>query len=259
MHTFAVSKQVTNALKELSLKEGVTLFMMMVAAFQTLLYRYTGQQDILLGTTVSDRRRPEVQQLIGFFLNTLVLRTDVSQNPSFRMFLQQVRAMTLEAQMHQDVPFESLVKPLQPERNPGQNPLFQVMIALEPPLSTLPSGWTLTQMDIKADAAKFDLYLELDDRPEGLVGRFEYNTDLFDKERIVRMTEHWQTLLEGIVATPEKRVSELPILTPAEQLQVVVEWNATQTPYPNQYVHSLFEVQVARAPDAVALLSKSSK
>ena len=162
--------------------------------------------------------------------------------------------MTLEAQMHQDVPFEFLVKTLQPERNPGQNPLFQVMIALEPPLSTLPSGWTLTQMDIKADAAKFDLYLELDDRPEGLVGRFEYNTDLFDKESIVRMTDHWQTLLEGIVATPEKRVSELPILAPAEQQRVVVEWNATQTPYPDQCVHSLFEAQVLRTPDAVALL-----
>ena len=137
--------------------------------------------------------------MMGFFLNTLVLRTDLSGNPTFRALQQRVREVILEALAHQDIPFEYLVKELQPERNLGQNPLFQALITLEPPLPVLPSGWTLTQMDVRVGTSKFDLYLELDDRPDGLIGRFMYNTDLFDASTIERITGHWQTLLEAIV------------------------------------------------------------
>ncbi len=255
MRPFALSRQLTDALKTLSNKESVTLYMVMVAAFQTLLYRYTGQEDMLLGTVTAGRKHAEVQKMMGFFLNTLVLRTDISGNPTFHALLPRVREVVLEALANPDVPFEYLVKELQPERNLGQNPLFQALITLEPPLPILPSGWTLTQMDVRVGTAKFDLYLELDDRPEGLIGRFMYNTDLFDEATIERMTGHWQALLAAIVDDPGLHISDLPILTPQEQRQILVEWNATQTSYPdNKYVHSLFEEQVQQQPEAIALI-----
>jgi len=221
MHPFALSKGLTDALKDLSHREGVTLYITLVAAFQTLLHRYTDQDDLLIGTGIADRKRPEIQGLMGFFLNILVLRTDMSENPTFRELLKRVREVTLEAHAHQDIPFEYLVKELQPERNLGQNPLFQALLTLEPPITVHPSGWTLTQMDVETDTAKFDLSIELDDRPEGLIGRFEYSTDLFDEATIARMAGHWQMLLEGIVADPGQRLSELPLLTEAERHQLV--------------------------------------
>jgi non-ribosomal peptide synthetase component F len=153
------------------------------------------------------------------------------------------------------MPFEYLVKELHPERNLGRNPLFQVMLILEPSLPVLPSGWTLTQMDVETGITELDLTLELDDRPEGLIGRFEYSTDLFDAATIDRMIGHWQTLLEGIVADPEQCLSELPLLTETERHQLLVEWNATQTGYPmDRSIHQLFEAQVKRTPDAAAVI-----
>src|SRR6266699_2558333 len=145
MQPFALSKQLTDGLKALSQQEGVTLYMTLVGAFQVLLHRYTGQDDILLGSPVAGRTHAETEDLIGFFINTLVLRSDLSGNPPFRELLRPVREVILEAHAHQDVPFEYLVKELQPERNLGQNPLLQALITLEPPLPVLPSGWTLTQ------------------------------------------------------------------------------------------------------------------
>ncbi len=255
MHPFALSKQLTDDLKALGRQEGVTFYMLLVAAFQTLLYRYTAQDDILIGTAISDRKRPEVQGLMGFFLNTLVLRTDLSGNPTFREVLRRVREVVLDAHAHPDIPFEYLVKELQPERNLSQNPFFQVLLSLEPPLFTHPSGWTLTQMDVETETTKFDLTLELDDRPEGLIGRFEYSTDLFDAATIARMAGHWQTLLEGIVMDPTRRLSDLPILTEAERQLLLVEWNNTAIDYPlNLCLHELFEAQVERTPDAVAMI-----
>src|SRR6266566_4653535 len=255
MHPFALSKQLTDDLKALGRQEGVTFYMLLVAAFQTLLYRYTAQDDILIGTAISDRKRPEVQRLMGFFLNTLVLRTDLSGNPTFREVLRRVREVVLDAHAHPDIPFEYLVKELQPERNLSQNPFFQVLLSLEPPLFTHLSGWTLTQMDVETETTKFDLTLELDDRPGGLIGRFEYSTDLFDAATIARMAGHWQTLLEGIVMDPTRRLSDLPILTEAERQLLLVEWNNTAIDYPlNLCLHKLFEAQVERTPDAVAMI-----
>jgi len=252
---FRLSQALTEAIKSLSQQQGMSLFMTLAAAFQTLLYRYSGQQDLLLGTVTADRSQPETENLIGFFVNTLVLRTDLSGDPTFRDLLARVREVVLEAQAHQDVPFEYLVRELHPDRSPGQNPFFQVMLAIEPYESDLPSDWVLNQMDVKTNTAKFDLSLELEDRPDGLLGRFEYNTDLFEEATINRLIGHWQTLLEGIVAHPEQHLSELPLLTGAERQQMLVEWNATGVEYPDKLcVHQLFEAQVERTPEAVALI-----
>jgi len=255
MHLFRFSKSLTYSLKALSRQEGVSLFTTLVAAFQTLLYRYTGQDDLLLGTDTADRSQAGTEDLIGFFVNTLVLRSDLSGNPTFRELLGRVREVIVSALAHEDVPFEYLVKELRPERNLSQNPLFQVLLTLEPPLTILPSGWTLTQMDVTVGTSKFDLSLELDDRPEGLIGRFEYNTDLFDAATIDRMVGHWQTLLEAISTCPALCVGELPILTGAERQQLLVEWNATDQAYQRDFcIHRLIEEQVECTPDSVAVV-----
>jgi amino acid adenylation domain-containing protein/non-ribosomal peptide synthase protein (TIGR01720 family) len=250
-----LSIDLTEALKTLSQQEGVTLYMTLLAAFKTLLYRYTGQDDIVVGTFSANRNRPELEGLIGYFLNTLVLRTDMSGTPSFRELLKRVRQVTLGAYAHEDLPFEKLVQTLQPERNLSQNPLFQVAFAPQPPMPSLNSDWTINQLDIQTDTAKFDLTLELDERPEGIIGRFEYNTDLFEAATISRMIEHFKTLLAGIVANPQARVSELPLLTLRERHQLLVEWNNTTKEYPqDKCIHELFEEQVERSPDAIAVV-----
>ncbi|MEO8970160.1 MAG: amino acid adenylation domain-containing protein [Ktedonobacteraceae bacterium] len=261
MHPFALPQSLTAALKTLSKQEGVTLYMLLVATFQILLSRYSGQADILIGTAISDRKRKEVQNLMGFFLNTLVLRTNLSGNPTVHDLFQRVREVVLEAHAHQDVPFELLVKELQPERTVGQNPFFQALLSLEPPLHVDESGWTLSQMDVETNTAKFDLSLELDDRPDGLIGRFEYNTDLFDAPTIERIAGHWQTLLASIVANPEQHIAELPLLTEEEQQQLLVTWNetantaSTTNSINDICLHQLFEGQVERIPDARAICS----
>lgn len=254
MRPFALSKELTEALKTLSRQEGVTLYTTLAAAFKTLLYRYSGQEDLLIGTASAGRNRSEFQTLMGYFLNTLVLRTDLSGNPPFRELLLRIRAVIAAAVAHEEVPFEYLVKELQPERDLSANPLFQVLLTLEPPLARVPSGWTLTQMDVTVGTSKFDLSLELDDRPEGLIGRFEYNSDLFDSATIERMVGHWQTLLTSIVANPALRLADLPMLTPAERTQLLTTWNTTRTAYPEKLcLHQLIEEQVARTPEAIAV------
>ena len=255
-----LSFDLTQALKTLSQQEGVTLYMTLLAAFKTLLYRYTGQDDIVVGTFSANRNRPELEGLIGCFLNTLVLRTDMSGTPSFRELLKRVRQVTLGAYAHEDLPFEKLVQTLQPERNLSQNPLFQVAFAPQPPMPSLNSGWTINQLDIQTDTAKFDLSLDVEERPEGIIGRLEYNTDLFDANTISRMIGHFQTLLEAIVANPEQRVSELPLLTEAERQQLLVEWNNTFAEYPqDKCIHQLFEAWAQQQPDAVALVKENQQ
>jgi len=250
----AVPQTLSEDLAKLSQKEGVTLYMTLLAAFKTLLYRYTGQTDIVVGTVTAGRNQPEIQQLIGCFVNTLVLRTDLKDNPTFRQLLERVRQVTLGAFAYQDLPFEKLVEALQPERNLGQDPLFQVAFVLQPPMSGVDSMLNRSQLNIDTETAKLDLALELQERPEGLVGRFEYSTDLFDADTIKRMLGHFQTLLEGIVANPEQKISELPLLTQFERQQLAA-WNNTQTDYPKDAcIHELFEEQVELTPDAIALV-----
>ena len=260
MQMFTLSKDLTRALKTLSRQEGVTLYMTLVAAFQALLYRYSGQEDIVIGSPVAGRTRSETESLIGAFINTLVLRTDLSGNPTFRELLERVRKMTLEAQAHADVPFEYMVKELHPERDLNQHPFFQVLLSLETQVSTLPSGWAITHTDIDTGTSKFDLSIIIEERADGLIGRFEYRTALFDAATIQRMMGHWQMLLEEVVANPGQQLAQLPLLTDAERHQVLVEWNDTYTPYHGEScVHHLFEEQVERNPDAVALIYNNER
>ena len=192
------------ALKALSQREGVTLFMTLLAAFQILLHRYTGQDDILVGSPIAGRTRTELEGLIGFFVNTLVLRTDLSGNPTFRELLGRVREVALGAYAHQDLPFEKLVEELQPERSLSHSPLFQVMFILQnAPRQTLAlPGLTLRRLEVDSGTAKFDLTLSMTESADGLRAVWEYNTDLFEAATHRRLQGHFQTLLEGIVTDP---------------------------------------------------------
>ena len=247
--TFALSPELTQGLTQLSQQQGVTLFMTLLAAFDTLLYRYTGQADILVGSPIANRNRQELEGLIGFFVNTLVLRTDLSGNPSFNELLVRVREMALGVYAHQDLPFEMLVEVLQPQRDLSHTPLFQVMFVLQnAPMSPMElTGLTVSSMVVQSATAKFDLTLAIENTAEGLVGVWEYNTDLFDPGTIDRMTGHFVTLLEGIVANPSQQIAQLPLLTAVEQQQLSVEWHDPQVDYTqDKCIHQLFAAQVER-------------
>ncbi|WP_071189195.1 non-ribosomal peptide synthetase [Trichormus sp. NMC-1] len=258
---FTLSPMLSNELKSLSQKQGVTLFMTLLAAFKTLLYRYTGQDDILIGSPIANRNRQEIEGLIGFFVNTLVLRTQLKDNLSFSDLLKQVREVTLGAYTHQDLPFELLVEELQPERNLIHTPLFQVMFALQnaPGDGLKLSGLNLEYLPIENNTARFDLSLSFIENGESLVGELEYNSDLFAVDNINWIVGHLETLLADIVKYPDKSISELSILTPAEQQQILREWNYTEANYPHVCVHDLFTTQVAKTPNAVAVVAGSQQ
>ena len=211
-----------------------------------------------MGTPIANRNRAEIEGLIGFFVNTLVMRTDTSGNPVFRELLKQVRKSTLDAYAHQDLPFEKLIMELQPERDLSRNPLFQVMFALQnvpvstPELSGSDAGLIWGS---RTTRTRFDLEVHLRETAEGLKCTFVYNTDLFDLPLSRRMAGHYQMMLEGIAANPDQRLSELPLLTEAERHQLLVEWNNTATEYPrDKCIHELFEEQVEKTPDAIAVV-----
>ncbi|MBN1568147.1 MAG: non-ribosomal peptide synthetase, partial [Acidobacteria bacterium] len=254
---FPLSSSLTQTLKELSRRNGATLFMTLLAAFQTLLHRYSGQEDIAVGSPVANRGQTGLEGLVGYLANTLVLRTQLGGNPGFCEVLSRVREVVLGANEHQYLPFEKLVESINPERDPSRNPLFQVMMVLQNASDSslhLP-GLVTDQMKADKETAEFDLLLEMEDGLEGITGSFEYNTDLFDAPTIDRMIGHFRILLEGIIANPDARLSDLPILTEAERHQLLVEWNNTAVDYPKDVcLHHLFEAQVERTPDAVALV-----
>ncbi|MEH1938078.1 MAG: amino acid adenylation domain-containing protein [Nostoc sp.] len=259
---FALSIELTDRLVKLSQEQGCTLFMTLLAAYDILLYRYTGQEDILVGSPIANRNRNEIEGLIGFFVNTLVMRTNLASNPSFSELLSRVREVALGAYAHQDLPFEMLVEALQPERDLCHTPLFQVMFVLQnAPMSAFElTGLTVTPLMTEATTAKFDLTLSMQNTATGLVGVWEYNTDLFDASTIARITGHFVTLLEGIIANPQQQISQLPLLTAVEQRQLLVDWNNTQVDYSSdKYIHHLFEEQVQRTPDAVAVVFEDQK
>jgi amino acid adenylation domain-containing protein len=246
----------TDGLKALSRRERVTLFMTLLAAFKVLLWRYTAQDDIVVGTPFAGRNRVETEKLIGVFTNTVVLRTDLSGNPSFHELLSRVRETSLEAHAHQDVPFERLVEELQPERVIGRNPLFQVMFQLRsmPVEAARLSGMKVARLDFACDVAKLDLLLEIVENPDTLTCRLYYRTDLFDAATIARMAGHYHTLLQSIVANTDQRISHLSLLSESERRQLLVEWNDTRREYrKDKCVHELFEAHVERTPDAVAV------
>jgi len=259
--SFQIDSELTEKLKLLSQKSGVTLFMTLLAALNTLLFRYSGQDDILIGTPTANRNRQEIEPLIGFFVNTLVLRNSLEGNPTFSGLLQQARNVVLEAYANQDVPFEQVVDGLEIERSLSYNPLFQVMFALQnAPLNALKLPNLKAQyLAVENQRIKFDLSLFLEEieteKGSYLEGFWEYDGDLFTPERITRMVGHFQTLLKGIVANPQQTIGELPLLTESEKQQLLVEWNQTQTSYPDHYcIHQLFEEQVVKTPDAIAVI-----
>ncbi|HEY9848380.1 MAG TPA: amino acid adenylation domain-containing protein [Leptolyngbyaceae cyanobacterium] len=259
-----------DALEELSQQAGVTLFMTLLAAFKTLLHRYTEQTDIAIGSPIANRHRSELEGLIGFLVNSLVLRTNLAGDPTFRDLLDRVRDVTLAAYAHQDLPFEKLVEELQPVRSLGQNPLFQVVFALQnTPIEQLVlPGLVLSPVDLETKTSRFDLELYLwkcaDNfrnlwgkgwqNSDGLRGVIIYNTDLFDAATITSLKHHFQTLLEGIVANPDTHLSALPLLTTEKQKELLQNWHNNQSGYPaNICIHQLFEEQVEKRPTAIAV------
>ena len=257
-HLLALPVALTEALKALSQQEQSTLFMTLLAAFKVLLHRYTDQTDIIVGSPIANRRLAEVEELIGCFTNTLVLRSDLAGNPTFRALLARVRACCLNAYTYQDVPFEKLVEVLQPARDPSYAPMFQVLFALQnAPMPAFElTDLTLRLLEIDSGVAKFDLTLNLEERDDGLHGWFEYNTALFDGGRMARLAEHFHTLLAGLVTAPDTPIAHLPLLPAAERQQVLGTWNATPAlPAPPTYLPARITAQAARTPEACAVVA----
>jgi natural product biosynthesis luciferase-like monooxygenase protein len=256
-YTFEINGTISDGLKELSQREGVTLYMTLLAAFQLLLSRYSGQSDVPVGTAIAGRNRAETEKLIGFFVNTLVMRTDLSGDPSFLELLKRVREVCLGAYAHQDVPFEKLVEELQPERDLSRSPLFQVMFVLQNlPQETLKiPGGKESPFNLPTQVARYDLVLSMTQGVEKLTGSLLYNTDLFERERMERLAGHYEQLLKSLVEKPEERASRLRIVSEREREELLIEWNNTYREYPQDIcLHQLFEAQVERTPDATALI-----
>ena len=255
--TLRLGKALSDAIQQLNRREGKTLFMTLLAAFQVLLYRYSGQEDIIVGSPIANRTRKELEPLIGFFVNTLVLRSDLSGNPTFRELLDRVEGVCLGAYAHQDLPFEQLVDRLHPTRNARRNPLFQVMFVLGNAHGER-MHWADLEVDgqeVSTDTAKFDLTLMMEEHEGELTATAEYNTDLFEAETIRRLLSHYQRLLGEIVSRPDSRVSDLPLVTEGERTQLLDLGNRTSRAYPrDRCVHELFEEQVARTPEAAAVV-----
>ena len=254
---FALPESGLAPLRRLTEEQGATLFMTLLAALDVLFARYTGQDDIVLGSMIANRNRPEIEGLIGFFINGLTLRSDLTGDPSFRALLDRVREIALGAFAHQDLPFEKLVAEVQPGRDLSRSPLFQVVFLLQnTPSSALQlPGLSLEMVATEAKMAKFDLQITVSESPRGLVGSFNYSTDLFDRTTLVRLGEHLQTLLAGIAADPDRPISGLPVIPAAERQQVLGEWNETgDAPERGSCLHDLFAAQAARTPEATALV-----
>lgn len=246
------------SLQTLSRQSEVTLFITLLTAFQALLYRYTSQEDIVVGTPITNRPDPKFENIIGYFVNTLVLRLDLTGNPTFQQLLARAREMVLGAFNHRDLPFDRLVQALQPERALSHNPLFQVMFAYqnEPSVNDLkPTGLNLNAYQVNTGTAMFDLVLFLEETPQGINVVWDYDADLFDAATIRRLASHFEQLVTGLATNPAQPVLQLPLLAEVERQQILVDWNQTATPFPDeQTLPQLFEAQVARTPSAVAVV-----
>ncbi|MCB0167720.1 MAG: amino acid adenylation domain-containing protein, partial [Anaerolineae bacterium] len=253
--SFTLPPELSQKLETLSHQQGATLFMTLLAAFKTLLFRYSGQTDLVVGSPIANRTRPELESLIGFFVNTLPFRSDLSGDPTFLALLDQIKQTSQDAYEHQALPFERLVDAVQPERHLSHSPLFQVMFIwqnMPQPALSLP-GLEISPLTVQFPIAKFDLTLTMEPTEQGLVGIWEYNTALFEPATIERMSGHFQTLLAAIIDNPDRSIAQLPLLTDPERRQLLLDWNATESDYPpDQCIHHLFETQAERTPDAIA-------
>ncbi|MBA3806781.1 MAG: amino acid adenylation domain-containing protein [Solirubrobacterales bacterium] len=255
---FELTPAQANPLRELARSQGASLFMVLLAAFKVLIHRQTGVEDIVLGSPVSGRQHEETASLLGYFSNTLALRTDLSGDPTFAALLERVKQSTLEARAHEELPFEKLVEVLNPDRNQSHSPIFQVLLGFDvaqqqPTLA----GCTLEQLPVPGwQWSRFDLSIILREREDGsLHAQLEYATDLFDESTIERLIGHYKTVLAAVASGPEQRLSELAILTGAERARMLVDWNETARDYDRRPLHEQFAAQAARAPEAIAIVS----
>ncbi len=251
-----LNRELTASIEQLAQQHGATLFMVLLAAFQTLLWRYTGQEHVVVGTPVANRQQVEVESLIGFFVNTLALGSRLRGEQTFTELLSTVKETCVGAYAHQDLPFEKLVEELQPERSLAHTPLFQVMLTMRSdqrrPLRL--RGLEATNLSIEQTTAKFDWLLYTFVNENGLQTALEYNSDLFDRVTAKRVLAHYETLLHGVVANPSQRLADLPLLTKRERRELLVDWNNTRTNFPlTQSLHELFERQAEKTPDSPAL------
>ena len=236
--------------------------MSLLAAFNIILYRYTNQEDILIGSPIANRNRAELEAMLGLFVNTLVLRNNLSGNPSFCELLHRVREVTLDAYAHQDLPFEMLVEELQPERDLSRNPLYEVMIVMQNNPNSVHevSGLTLRTLEFDSGTSQLDIFLSMSESEDGLTGCLEYTTDIFDSATITQFINNFQTLFENIVVNPQQRLSELSLLNSSEREKLLFKFNQTRADYPQDAtLHQLFEEQVKQTPDSLALISESEK
>jgi len=252
-----IPQPLVSALEQLSQRHGVTLFMTLLAAFKVLLARYSGQDDIVVGSPSANRSRAELNQLIGFFVNNLVLRTDLSGNPSFATLLGRIRNITLRAYEHQDVPFDKLVHALSPERSLEHSPLFQVMFILQNyPLDELDlQGIVTTPVELEVDTARFDLTVEVYPRHGELWAFFDYNSDLYKAETIARIEQHYLAILRAVCADPNHAIASIPLLSSAEQQKLLVDWNRTQEDFPDICFHQRFEAHAQATPERIAVIA----
>ena len=254
--TVVLVADLAQKLRELGHLEEATLFMTLLAGFQALLGRYSGQEDVVVGCPIAGRTHCELEGLVGLFVTTLLIRADLSGSPTFRQMLARVRERALMAYAHQELPFEKLVEELRPTRSLSHSPLFQVLFQLRnlPRCAAWPAGLDVVPFDVDLGVAPFDLSVDLSETAGAISCKVDYSTDLFEAGTVDRMLGHYRALLEGAVADSDRPVSELPLLDEAERRQILVEWNATAADYPrDRCVHQLFEEQARRAPDAVAL------
>ncbi|WP_413468961.1 condensation domain-containing protein, partial [Pseudomonas sp. FME51] len=250
--------ELAQSLKQLAQQQGVTLFMLLLASFQTLLHRYSGQNDIRVGVPIANRNRVETERLIGFFVNTQVLKAEFDLHTTFSGLLKQVQQAVVGAQGHQDLPFEQLVEALQPERSLSHSPLFQVMFnhqaVMHSDIQQLP-GLQVEGLSREKHTAQFDLTLDTFEHSEGIGASLTYAKTLFGVDTVTRLASHWLKLLQAIVQRPGQRISELPLLNKKEQQQVIYDWNHNEASYPSdQCIHQLIEAQAEKTPDAVAVV-----
>ena len=250
---FAWDEDLAERLRDFSHRQSASLYMTLLASWATLLLRYTGQEHIVLGGLSAGRNRAEVESLMGFFVNPLALRIDLSGNPRFRDLLARVRVVVLESLSHDTVPFAHVVRDLQLKSEPSRHPIFQLLISQQPRDSALPPGWSWVIEEVSNGASKMDLFVIFDERTDGLFGSCTYNPDLFDASMMARMVRHWRILLSAIAADPDQRIADLPLLTEEERQQSVVEWNQTKGEFPQKSLQEVIEAQVARTPEATAV------
>jgi amino acid adenylation domain-containing protein len=256
MECFQIPNELTDRLRVLAQRHGVTLYMILLAAFKTLLFRLSGQQDLIVGGAADARALPELEGTMGYMLDTIPIRTHPSADMRFDRFVLEIRDTVLGALAAAEVPFDQIVKAIAQSRS-SHSSIFQAFFSIEPPSPTFIDGWDLTQMDVTTGAAKFDLYLELDQRPEAMAARFLYNTDIFDSTTVQRMAGHWRVILEALPSQFDCPLGSLPLLTAAEVEQRIgpAGWNDTNRPYPQEALHALIEATSKLVPGATALMA----